>query len=199
MELTDDCSQHPFSLDMGTWRSPHLTWQRGNILLVNKLIFWKVAICFKFLSSSCHLESEIDCHFTRQGCSWSRQSCVCTYQHSLTKLGAWLGCYGLLVYSCLRTRMEAHPWIPIRWAAYSACCKLAFCPQVKCIVVQASNYLFYFLLCCFCSLFPKTDVGIHSSSASILSHTCRGRILTEVGFKRASRQRSDVISLRAVF
>lgn len=42
-------------------------------------------------------------------------------------------------------------------------------------------------------------MGIHSSSASILSHTCRGRILTEVEFEGASRQRSDVISLRAVY
>lgn len=101
------------------WQSeghPHFRWQRGDILLVNKLIFGKVAICLKFLSSSCHLESEIDCHCTRQGCRQSRRSCFCSYQHSLTKLRAWLGCHGLLVYSCLRTGTEAHPWIPIRWA-----------------------------------------------------------------------------------
>lgn len=37
------------------------------ILLVNKLIFGKVTICFKFLSSACHVEWEIGCHFAMQG------------------------------------------------------------------------------------------------------------------------------------
>lgn len=138
---------------------PHLGWQRGNILLVNKLIFWKVAICFKFSSRSCHLESEIDCHFTRQGCSWSRQSWFCTYQHSLTKLGAWLRCHGLLVYSCLRTRTEAHPWIPIRRACLFCLLQVGPLPTSKmyCSSSQQLSLLLPSVLLLF--LFSKNRCG----------------------------------------
>lgn len=141
---------------LSTWKwecegHPHLSWQTQNIVLVNKLIFWKVTICFKFFSSSCHLESEMECHFTRQGC---RQSCLCAAQHSLTELPAWLGCHGLLLAagSGQEGRLIPGPTNP-------ACWKLALCPPAKHLVVQGSNYLPHSLLCCCWCLFDRADVG----------------------------------------
>lgn len=160
---------------LSTWKweregHPHLFWQTQNALLVNKLIFWKVTICFKFffLSSSCHLESEMECHFARQGC---RQSCwklcVCSSQHCLTKLPAWLGCHGLLLCSWLWTGKEAHPWIPITCSCSSlpALSWKTYCGSRQ----QLSPSLPSVLL-----LVPvsKSRCGIHQSSLSISLHTC---------------------------
>lgn len=162
---------------LSTWKwecegHPHLSWQTQSVLLVNKLIFRKVTICFKFLSSSCHLELEIDCHFARQGCSQSCWSCLCASQHSLTKLPAWLGCHGLLVCSWLRTGMEAHPWIPIS-CSYKSCLveagplptRKTYCGSRQ----QLSPSLPSVLL-----LVPASEsrCGIHQSSPSVLLHTC---------------------------
>lgn len=44
--------------------------------------------------------------------SWKQQ--IATHQHSSKETGAWLLCYGLLVYSCLRTEVSTWSSMPIR-------------------------------------------------------------------------------------
>lgn len=116
MELTDDDSQHPSSLDVAEWRSPPFQMTKSQHFVGKQINLWKgrhlFEVFIQFLSSG--IRDWLSLH--QAGCRRSRQSCFCPYQHSLTKLRAWLWCHGLLVYSCLRTGTEAHPWIPIRWA-----------------------------------------------------------------------------------
>lgn len=110
----------------------------------------------------------MECHFARQGC---RQSCwklcVCSAQHCLTKLPAWLGCHGLLLCSWLWTGKEAHPWIPITCSCSSlpALSWKTYCGSRQ----QLSPSLPSVLL-----LVPvsKSRCGIHQSSPSISLHTC---------------------------
>lgn len=161
---------------LSTWKwehegHPHLSWQTQNALLVNKLIFWKVTICLKFLSSSCHLELEMECHFARQGCSQSCRSCVCV---------------------CISAFPDKTPClIGMPWAA-----GLQLAPDRNGASSLNSNHFILHILpggswktSCASSqqLSPsvpsvlllgpvsKSRCGIHQSSPSILCHTCWGK------------------------
>lgn len=120
---------------LSTWKwehegHPHLSWQTQNALLVNKLIFWKVTICLKFLSSSCHLELEMECHFARQGCSQSCWSCVCVHlsipwQNSLPDwdaMGCWFAAGSGQERSLIPEFQSLHPAHPACWELENILC-----------------------------------------------------------------------------
>lgn len=63
-------------------------------------------------NSSQHCHSDIRETEVLAAKSWKQQ--IATHQHSSKETGAWLLCYGLLVYSCLRTEVSTWSSMPIR-------------------------------------------------------------------------------------
>lgn len=100
----------------------------------------------------------------------------------LDKTRAWLRCHGLLVYSCLRTGAEARPWIPIRWACIF--CLLYAGPLPTSKMYRSSSQQLSLLLPSVLLLFSfcKNRCGYLFKFGVYSSHTCQGRILTEVEF-----------------
>lgn len=103
-------------------------WQTKSVLLVNKLIFGKVTICFTFCIQS--LSSGIQDGLSLRKVEGSR-GCSSPYQHSSNERHAWLRCCGLLPYSCRWTRREAQPGIPISPAVRSCSALAGLLPTAK--------------------------------------------------------------------
>lgn len=103
-------------------------WQTESVLLVNKLIFGKVTICFTFCIQSLSSGIQDWLSLCRVEGSWG---CSSPYQHSWKERHAWLRCYGLLAYSCRWTRREAQPGIPISPAVRSCSAPAGLLPTSK--------------------------------------------------------------------